>query len=317
MDSGPYIQYDAVIREKFHREGEKTAMKKIIRSAFLFLMLCACAGEGASLAETAPDAVKIINHRGYNTAAPENTLPAYELSAEMGYSLVETDVCFTKDLVPVLLHDATINRTARNADGSPVKGSVRIGDITYEEALAYDFGVWKGAEYAGTRIPTFDSFLSLCRERGLQPYIELKENGNYGREEISGLLDMVREYGMERQVTWISFNAGYLEWIRDRDPEARLGYLAAFWLTKGDFGGILRRAEGLRTGSNEVFLDVSIQMLSYALGGADRYIQMSREAGIPVEVWTVDSGETVRALNPYITGVTTNSLPADILRGGK
>ena len=62
--------------------------------------------------------VKGINHRGYATVAPENTLPAYQLSAKKGFRYVETDVLFTSDNVPVLLHDITIDRTSNGTGNS-------------------------------------------------------------------------------------------------------------------------------------------------------------------------------------------------------
>lgn len=286
-------------------------MKKICRFSLLLLMVLLLAAGSFALGEAQPEAVRIINHRGYNTAAPENTLPAYAMSADMGYGYVETDVCFTKDNVPVLLHDATINRTARNQDGSSVRGRTLISSLTYEEALAYDFGLWKGAQFAGTPIPAFDDFLALCAERGLHPYIELKENGAYSRQQIEMLVGMVRDRGMADGVTWISFNIRYLEWVRDADPAARLGFLNAFWITQRQFAGILRQAENLRTGTNEVFLDLSYIMLAAAPGGTDQCIAQCREAGIPVELWTIDSESVIRSMDPYISGVTTNSvLPA-------
>ena len=52
---------------------------------------------------------RAINHRGYSIEAPENTLPAYILSAKKGFRSVECDIAFTKDSVPVLLHDETID----------------------------------------------------------------------------------------------------------------------------------------------------------------------------------------------------------------
>ena len=54
----------------------------------------------AVLADDPAMPVRSINHRGYNTVAPENTLPAYELSKENGFQIVETDIAFTKDGVP-------------------------------------------------------------------------------------------------------------------------------------------------------------------------------------------------------------------------
>ena len=285
-------------------------MDRFMRLVSVFLA-AALLLSGAAFAEAAPGTVRLISHRGYNTAAPENTLPAFELSAEMGYAFVETDVCFTKDLVPVLLHDPYIGRTARTRDGGAVDPRLDINSITYGEALAYDFGAWKGEKFAGTELPTFDAFLVLCASRGLHPYIELKENGYYPRELIEGLVASVREYGMERGVTWISFNLEYLEWVRDADPDARLGYIVSHWLFRAGFANILRSVAALRTGSNEVFLDVSYSMLSNAPGGTDRCIAMCREAGVPLEVWTVDDVGILESLDPYITGVTTNSiLPA-------
>ena len=65
-----------------------------------------------------------VNHRGYSTVAPENTLPAYKLSKKMGFDYVETDVCFTSDNIPVLLHDGTIDRTSN--------GSGDIDNMTFE-----------------------------------------------------------------------------------------------------------------------------------------------------------------------------------------
>ena len=252
--------------------------------------------------------VKSINHRGYSKAAPENTLPAYELSRQMGYDYVEADVSFTKDGVPVLLHDAKINRTARNEDGSKLKKGISINDITYEQALAYDFGIWKGKEFQGTKIPTFEEFLQLCRDLRLHPYIELKENGNYTREQMSHLVDIAEEKGMLEDVSWISFSDKYLSWIRDRDPCARLGLLERFLFCVDDYERTIIIAKNLQTGSNEVFLDVNMVPLMYDECGTDIFISMCREAGLPLEVWTVDQKDIMRNLDPYISGVTTNKL---------
>src|SRR5699024_9300588 len=118
--------------------------------------------------------IKAINHRGYMTYAPENTLPAYKKSKEMGYSYVETDVRWTLDEVPVLLHDATLNRTGRNSDGTEISEVIDISQINYEDTQVYDFGIFKGSEYAETKLPTFEEFIVLCKRLNLHPYIELK-----------------------------------------------------------------------------------------------------------------------------------------------
>ena len=84
------------------------------------------------------DGVMSINHRGYSAEAPENTLAAFRMSKEMGFDAVECDVRFTKDGVPVLLHDEKVDRTSN--------GKGKIGDLTLEQVRKLDFGSWKSAE---------------------------------------------------------------------------------------------------------------------------------------------------------------------------
>ena len=81
-------------------------------------------------------------HKGVSTEYPENTMPAFIAAVEQGYKIIELDVAVTKDLKFVLLHDNTINRTARYENGDVIFDTVKISDITYSQALQYDFGIW-------------------------------------------------------------------------------------------------------------------------------------------------------------------------------
>lgn len=140
-----------------------------------------------------------INHRGYNTVAPENTIPAFKLSKQNGFNWVETDVRLTSDGVFVCLHDATINRTARNSDGTTIGTTIAIADITYEDALEYDFGIWKGNTYAGTKLPTLAEVLSLCRALNMKITLEIKDVGN----RYADLVNLVKQYGMASKTEYI------------------------------------------------------------------------------------------------------------------
>ena len=233
--------------------------------------------------------VKAVAHRGFSADAPENTLPAYRLAREKGFEYVETDVSFTMDGVPVCLHDSTVDRTST--------GSGNIGSLTLSQVKSYDFGAWKDSAYRGTRIPTLEEFLLLCRSLGLHPYIELKQNGSYTQEQIRSLVDLAAECGMRGRVTWISFSAAYLGYVRDYDPEARLGYVVS-----SVNSGVISAAQALRTEQNQVFVDAG--------EWGDAACNLCRAANLPLEVWTVDSGSEICAINPYITGVTSNSLLA-------
>lgn len=236
--------------------------------------------------------VKAVNHRGYNSVAPENTIPAYILSKQMGFNYVEADISFTSDGVAVLLHDATIDRTSN--------GSGNISAMTYADVLQHDFGSWKSAEYAGTKIASFEEFIAVCRGIGLHPYIELTNNGAYTESQIQGLVDIVKSYGMADKVTWISFTHTYLGYVKSVDPSARLGLLC--W-SDWTFDYVSGTVQTLKTDTNEVFLNVN------SAWAVENYAQ-SKDAGIPVEVWTVNSEDEIKNLNPYVSGVTSDNLIA-------
>jgi len=237
--------------------------------------------------------MKSINHRGFNTVAPENTIPAFKMSKQKGFKYVETDVRFSKDGIAVLIHDATIDKTARDTNGN-APSNVEVKDLTYEQLVQYDFGVWKSADYAGTKIPRFDDFITLCKNIGLRPYIELKA----GTEaQIKSLVDAVKNNGIFDKVSWISFNASWLTYVKNYASEARIGYLTDTLTMEK-----ITTAQGFLTGSNEVFINTSVL--------SAEAVRICKEANLPMEVYTIDSANQIRELNPYITGVTSNNLIA-------
>ena len=87
------------------------------------------------------NSVMLQAHKGVETEYPENTLPAFAAAGEQGYEMIELDLRMTKDDRIIAMHDSSINSTGRNPDGSEITENIRIYDITYEEALEYDFGI--------------------------------------------------------------------------------------------------------------------------------------------------------------------------------
>lgn len=232
-----------------------------------------------------------VNHRGYSTVAPENTLPAYRLSKKMGFDYVETDVCFTSDNVPVLLHDGTIDRTSN--------GSGNINNMTFEQVRQYDFGSWKSSAYTGTKIPSLAEFLNLCKSIVLHPYIELKGGSTYTEEQIRQIVDMVYSYGLKGKVSYISFSSVFLGYVRDYDSEARLGFLKSAFADSD-----IATCNDLKTESNQVFYDVGYSAITQSV--CDAFIAEN----IPIEAWTVNSADTMLGLNKYVSGITSDNLIA-------
>lgn len=242
----------------------------------------------------AVDNVRLISHRG-SSKAPENSLAAFEAAADSGYSYVETDIRWTKDNVPVLLHDKTVGRTSNALE------DIEIGALTYAECLKLDFGNYFGEHFKDTRIVRFDAFLELCRQRNLNCYIELK--GTIYREQCKLLSELVKHYGMESRVTFISFSENSLISIQELLPNARLGYLCSE--VKKAYVNTVKE---LANGNNEVFMDIS-----YTAPLSLEQLQMLGNAEIVVEGYTIDSLTLAnQAVFQGIQGITTNVLlPSD------
>ena len=236
--------------------------------------------------------VESINHRGYCTAAPENTLSAYKLSAQNGFTYVECDVSFTSDNVAVLLHDTTIDRTSN--------GVGNIEEMTFAEARSYDYGTWFSTDYAGEQIPTFEEFIILCKRLGLHPYIEIKETSALTEEKVKSLVDIVKRNGMRGNVSYISFGTFPLTVVKNYDPSARLGYVV------GDItSAVIEQAEGLRTDTNEVFIDAAYGVLT------DEYVNLCIDADLPLELWTVNNATWITDSMPqYVSGVSSDNVHA-------
>ena len=251
-----------------------------------------------------PPKMRSINHRGYNYFSPENTLPAYKLSKLNGFDFVECDVRWTSDNMPVLLHDVSINRTARNADGSLISETINIADISYETALSYNFSCGL-TSYANTKIPTFEQFIALCRNLRLHPYIEVEEEIFEWQAVI--LMNIVKKYGMQDYVTWISFTHNSLLRILEQNPRSRVGYNRME--THLDIETELHMVGLLKTDYNEAFLN-----LAYNNEKLSDYAEKAFELNIPIEVWCPYTAEEIIALPAYISGVTTDKLIAhDVL----
>lgn len=106
-------------------------------------------------------------HQGVATDAPGNTLAAFRKAAALGYDMVELDTKFTKDDRCVILHDRTLDRTARLEDGSPLPEATPIASLTLEEARRYDLGLAFGEAFRGEKIPTLEEVLAFSEETGV------------------------------------------------------------------------------------------------------------------------------------------------------
>ncbi|WHY16802.1 glycerophosphodiester phosphodiesterase [Paenibacillus sp. G2S3] len=166
------------------------------------------------------DKVYTIAHRGASGYAPENTIPAFELAINMKTDYIELDIQLTKDRVPVVIHDETINRTTN--------GMGYVKNFTLEELSKLDAGTWFNEQYpmfardqyAGLRIPTLEEVFERFG-KDVDYMIEIKDPAlNPNIETI--LNEQIEKYNLSDHVSIHSFSESSLRKLHSINPEIPL-----------------------------------------------------------------------------------------------
>ena len=223
-------------------------------------------------------------HRGASGYAPENTLPAFELAAEMGADGVELDIQMTKDGEIVVCHDERIDRT-----GS-AKGWLK--DYTLAELEQLDFSGGNLA-YEGIRIPTMTEVFDLLKDMDLTVDIELKTGIVFYEGLEERILALTKEKGFEDRVIYSSFNHYTLRKIRSLDAEAKTGVL----YMDGPLD-IVPYAKKLEANA----LHPALYNLQYP-----GFMEQCRQNRLDVNVWTVNETEYLKLCADFgVHAVITN-----------
>jgi glycerophosphoryl diester phosphodiesterase len=167
-----------------------------------------------------------IAHRGASGHAPEHTFAAFDLAHSMGVDFLELDVQLTRDGVIVVVHDETLDRTARG-DAGCCTG--RVAERTLEELRRCDVGRWFNEvhpdraqpHFIGQQLPTLDDIFQRFGTT-VRYYLELKspEAAPGIEETLLALLDRhaLTQPARERQQVLIeSFSERSLHRVRQLD----------------------------------------------------------------------------------------------------
>lgn len=159
----------------------------------------------------------VIGHRGAGAIAPENTLPSFAAALAAGADLVEFDYRHTADGVPVVIHDATVERTT-DARREWKGRKMEVARRTLAELRELDAGAWKDVRFAGVRVPTLEEAVDAIRPRGV-PLIERKDG------DAATCARILRERALVNEVIVIAFDWRFLRELKALLPEQLLGAL--------------------------------------------------------------------------------------------
>ncbi len=161
----------------------------------------------------------IIGHRGASAIAPENTLAAFSRALSDGADGIEFDVRLARDNVAVVIHDATLQRTAlRNGE---------VAKLSSDELKCTDVGTWFNlryptkacAEYSQATIPALQEVFEALGKSNALFYVEMK----YEQQDSYKILArqvarLVADYSLTKQVVVESFALDSLTEIKRLNP---------------------------------------------------------------------------------------------------
>ena len=168
------------------------------------------------------DLPPLIGHRGAAAEAPENTLASFRRAAEAGARWVEFDVKLSADGVPIVIHDARLDRTTSG------RGLVRACPFAAIRKL--DAGSWFDRRFAGERVPSLDEAVALCLDLGLGINVELKPCPGLAETTARAAIDTLTRHGAPRdgRVLISSFEPRCLAIAQTLAPALPRGHLCGF-----------------------------------------------------------------------------------------
>lgn len=215
--------------------------------------------------------------------SPENTLIALKKAVNQGAQCVEFDVMLTRDGVPIVMHDETVDRTTN--------GSGRVCDLDSAEIAVLDAGSWFSDEFSGETVPTLAEWLQCASQLRCSLNIEMKARSNQAMQLAESVNRHLQQYWQDDLPKPLISSASKpcLRAMHRVNPEAQLGYICQYWPIRPVW--LLRRLHC-------VSLHVYYKRLTPSR------IQKIRDSGFEVLAFTVNNPDDIEKFLAWgLTGV--------------
>lgn len=237
---------------------------------------------------------QIIGHRGAASYAPENTLEGLHSAADMGIEWVEFDVKLTKDQIPVLFHDDTLDRTTSSTGN--------VADYTFNELRELDVGSWFSDSFIDVKIPTLEEAVDVLLERDLGFNLEIKPCPGREKETAEVVMDALANiWDDTNKVLISSFSHVSLETAFDLAPQFERGLLLPHeWPENWHEMAEYLQVSTIHLNGNECERD---------------QVEMALELGKPILAYTINEAFMARKLQGWgVSGFFTDA-PDVLLEG--
>jgi glycerophosphoryl diester phosphodiesterase len=230
----------------------------------------------------------VIAHRGDSAVAPENTLPAFASALRLGVDLIELDYHHSRDGVPIVMHDPTLDRTT-DAVTRWARKDVRIDQTVTADLQTLDAGAWFGPAFTGTRVPLLSEALDTIQNGGVT-LIERKAG------DADTCARLLRERGVIDRVVVQAFDWEFLRALHALMPELALGAL-----------GPNGQEKALSPTHVAAVTEFGARVIVWNEVVTPEGIRAAHDRGLKVWIYTIDDPEKARALVALgVDGIITN-----------
>ena len=229
---------------------------------------------------------RVCAHRGFNTVAPENSMPAFGAAVAMGAEEIEFDLWNTTDGVLVSCHDSTLDRVSN--------GHGKIYEHSYAQLQELDFGAKHGEKFRGLKIPTFEEILQRFAGRVIMNiHVKIWDN-DFPDPMIQQIVHLIRKYDAQQHVYFMTTNDRIIRQVMKYAPDIPC---CVGWDRNKDPMSMVDRAIALNA--------YKIQL--YKPYFNEETVKKAHEHGILCNVfWSDDPEETKRFLEMGIDTILTN-----------
>jgi len=159
---------------------------------------------------------KLIGHRGVKNLKPENTIESITTAFDLGLECVEIDIKVSKDNIPLLLHDDTLDRTTN--------GSGLVCDFTFDQINQLDAGYFFYNSKTDIKVPNLSSVLDLIKSKQKYLNIELKPNKKFEKLNVENTLKVINTISYDK-IYFSSFDLASCIILKETAPNFQCGFL--------------------------------------------------------------------------------------------
>lgn len=223
----------------------------------------------------------VTSHRGAAGLAPENTLAGIREALKHNPDYCEIDVQRSSDGVLVVMHNPTVDQTT--------DGKGEVARLTWSEIGRLDAGSTFAPEFAGERVPSFESVLGLFVDQPTVLLIEAKDPGKFPGIERQ-IADTLKRFDMSDKVLVASFDHQWLRRFHALSPDTPLIQIAVW-------SPVIKPIPMTSIVANH--------WLSFLIDPT--LVERAHRQGYKVQAWTVDSVWQMKLLLWLgVDGITTN-----------